>query len=150
MSDYDRRPAPRTVRDTFVPPAPAPIVRRVEVLPPEPHEVSPALPVQTVQKVTTSAVDRAKGFSIVSIPLAAMAGFVAFLVAVGLFSVPIVSGAALVVLFGTFAGVWLVAWIWHQSASPDGITLWTVILHYKLLRHEQKARLERMRKELDR
>lgn len=141
---------PRPVRDTFVSPAaPAPIVRRVEVLPPEAHEVMPALPVQTVQKLTTSAVDRAKGFTIVSIPLAAMAGFVAFLVAVGLFSVPVLSGAALVILFGTFAGVWLIAWIWHQSASPDGVTLWQVILHYRLLRYEQRARLERMRKELD-
>jgi hypothetical protein len=124
-------------------------VRRVEVLPPEAHEVTPGLPVQTVQNVTTSAVDRAKGFSIVSIPLAAMAGVVAFLAAVTLFSVPILSGAALLWLFGTFAGVWLLAWVWHVSASPDGVSLWQVLLHYRLLRHEQRARLERMRRELD-
>ena len=47
-------------------------------------------------------------------------------------------------------GVWLAAWVWHMSASPDGIGLWQVLLHYRLLRHEQRARLERIQRELDR
>jgi hypothetical protein len=79
-----------------------------------------------------------------------MAGFVALLGAVTLAGVPLVSGAALLILFGVFGAVWLVAWIWHMSASPDGVTLWQVLLHYRLLRHEQRARLERMRKDIDR
>jgi hypothetical protein len=113
---------------------------RYEPPPAQAHELTPVTPAQTVQNVTTSAVDRAKGFSIATIPLAAMAGFVALLGAVTLAGVPLVSGAALLILFGVFAGVWLAAWIWHMSASPDGIGLWQVLLHYRLLRYEQRAR----------
>ena len=137
-----RRPVPN-----YVAPDPAPIVpRRVDVLPPaQPHELQHAQPVQTVQRLDTSHVDRARGFTIASVPLAAALGLVAFLVAVALFGVPWLSGVALVVLFGVFGLVWLVAWLWYQSASPDGVALFQVLLGYRLLRHEQRARLERMK-----
>ena len=138
--------APRRPVPNYVAPDRAPIVpRRVEVLPPAAHEVQTAQPVQTVQRLDTSHVDRARGFTIASVPLAAALGLVAFLVAVALFGVPWLSGAALVVLFGVFGLVWLVAWIWYQSASPDGVALFQVLLGYRLLRHEQRARLERMK-----
>lgn len=150
--DDERAPATslgrRQVQQNFVTPGTslAPIVpQRVEVLPPAQHELQQVQPVQVVQRMDTSAVDRARGFTLASVPLAAALGFVAFLAAVGLFGVPWLSLAAVLVLFGTFAGVWLVAWIWHMSASPDGVALWMVLLHYRLLRHEQRARLERMK-----
>lgn len=110
-------------------------------------QIDAPLPVQTVQKLATSHVDRAKGFSIVSIPLAAGVGFGGLLLAVGVFSVPIFSMAALLTLFLAFLGTWLAAFLWYQSASPDGIGLWTVLLHYRLLSREQKARLRRMEDE---
>ena len=124
---------------------PKPIVRRIEA--PAPMQIDAPLPVQTVQRLTTSHVDRAKGFSIVSIPMAAGVGVGGLLIAVGIGAVPIFSMGALLVLFLSFLGVWLAAFLWHESASPDGVSLWQVLLHYRLLRHEQKARLQRM--ELD-
>jgi len=120
---------------------PKPIVRRVEAAP---MLVDAPTPVQTVQRLTTSHVDRAKGFSIVSIPLAAGVGLGGLLLAVGVFAVPVFSMAALLTLFLAFLATWLAAWLWYQSASPDGVTLWTVLLHYRLLSREQKARLRRM------
>ena len=105
------------------------------------------MPVQTVQRLATSHVDRAKGFSIVSLPLAAGVGVGGLLIAVGMGAVPLFSMGALLVLFLAFLATWLIAYIWHQSASPDGVTLWMVLFQYRLLSREQKARLRRM--ELD-
>lgn len=125
--------------------SPRPIVRRIE--PPAPMEIDAPMPVQTVQRLATSHVDRAKGFSIVSLPMAAGVGLGGLLLAVGLFQVPLFSMAALLTLFLAFLATWLAAFLWYQSASPDGVGLWTVLLHYRLLSREQKARLQRM--ELD-
>ncbi len=121
---------------------PRPIARRLE--PQTPMQIDAPMPVQSVQRYATSHVDRAKGFTIVSLPLAAGVGVGGLLLAAGLFSVPLFSMGALLVFFLSFLGVWLAAFLWHESASPDGVTLWQVLLHYRLLRHEQKARLERM------
>ena len=123
---------------------PRPIVRRYDPLP---LELDAPMPVQTVQRLATSHVDRAKGFSIVSLPLAAGVGLGGLLLAVGLFEVPLFSMAAVLTLFLAFLVTWLAAWLWYQSASPDGIGLWTVLLHYRLLSREQKARLRRMEDE---
>lgn len=120
---------------------PKQVIRRYE---PPIMEIMAPTPVRTEQRLATSHVDRAKGFSIVSLPLAAGVGLGGLLLAVGLFQVPIFSMAAVLVLFLAFLATWLVAWLWYQSASPDGVALWTVLLHYKLLRHEQRARLQRM------
>ena len=123
---------------------PRPIVRRYDPLP---LELDAPMPVQTVQRLATSHVDRAKGFSIVSIPLAVGVGLGGLLIAVGMGAVPLFSMGALLTLFLAFLATWLIAYIWHQSASPDGVTLWMVLFQYRLLSREQKARLRRM--ELD-
>lgn len=116
-----------------------------EILPPMDASRGQArLPVQTVQTVTTSHEDRAKGFSITTIPLAAGVGFVAFLAAVGLAGVPWLSWSALLVLFGVFAAVWAGAYFWHTLASPDGATILSIVLSYRYVRHEQRARLDRL------
>ncbi len=113
-----------------------------EVLPPMMPDARP--PVQTVQTVTTSHEDRARGFTITSIPLALAVGFVAFLAAIGLAGVPWMSWSALLVLFGVFAAVWAGAYFWHTLASPDGATILSILLSYRYVRHEQRARLDRL------
>ena len=113
-----------------------------EVLPPMMPDARP--PVQTVQTVTTSHTDRARGFTITSIPLALAVGFVAFLAAIGLAGVPWMSWSALLVLFGVFAAVWAGAYFWHTLASPDGATILSILLSYRYVRHEQRARLDRL------
>jgi hypothetical protein len=50
-----------------------------EILPPMHQEARP--PVQTLQTVTTSHEDRAKGFTMTTVPLAAVVGLVALLAA---------------------------------------------------------------------
>lgn len=144
-NDRDRRQMPANYVTPYAPgEAHRPAVLRVGSQAPAPMQVDAPMPVQTVQRLATSHVDRAKGFTIVSIPLAAGVGFGGLLLAVGVFSVPIFSMAALLTLFLAFLGTWLAAFLWHQSASPDGVTLWQVLLHYRLLSREQKARLRRM------
>ncbi len=118
-----------------------------EVLPPMMPDAGNgrvAGPVQTVQTVTTSHTDRARGFTITSVPLALAVGFVAFLAAIGLAGVPWKSWSALLVLFGVFAAVWAGAYFWHTLASPDGATILSILLSYRYVRHEQRARLDRL------
>ncbi|MCB0150888.1 MAG: hypothetical protein M9936_29055 [Caldilinea sp.] len=116
----------------------------VRVAAPAPLGIAAPLIVQTQQRLTTSHVDRAKGFSIVSIPLAAGVGVGGLLLAIGIYRVPVLSMTALLVLFLGFLGAWLIAYLWYVWASPDGVVLWQVLLHYRLLAREQKARLRRM------
>lgn len=143
-------PAPLAHRHNFVAPDPQPIVRRVsgEILPPD-HSISAPVPVQHDIQMHTSHVDRAKGFTIVSLPMAVGVGVGGLLLAVGLGAVPLFSMGALLVLFLSFLLTWLTAWIWHTSASPDGVALWTVLLHYRILSREQKARLRRMERDIE-
>jgi hypothetical protein len=126
---------------------PVPAARRPpalvgDVLPPIHQDTRP--PVQTVQTVTTSHEDRARGFTITSIPLALVVGFVAFLAAIGLAGIPWLSWSAVLILFGVFAGVWLIAYTWYTLASPDGATVLSILLSYRYVRHEQRARLDRL------
>lgn len=111
-----------------------------DVLPPE----APRSPVQTVQTVATSHVDRSLGFNLVTVPLAAVTGLVALLVAVALADVPLLSWSALLILFGAFVAVWGAAYAWHTLASPDGATILAILLAYRFQRHEQRARLDRL------
>ena len=113
-----------------------------DVLPPMHQDAKP--PVQTVQTLTTSHEDRAKGFTLATVPLAAVVGLVALLAAAGLFGVPWLSWSALLILFGVFAAVWGAAYFWHTLASPDGATVLSILLSNRYVRHEQRARLDRL------
>jgi hypothetical protein len=55
------------------------------------------------------------------------------------------SGLFLTITFGVFAATWLAAYFWNQITSVGGLGLATIVLHYRLLRFEQKDRLRRMR-----
>ena len=101
-------------------------------------------PVETRQIVKTDARDRAIGFNISTAGLAAIVALGGTLITVAGWGVPILSVATLATFFALAAVVWAGAWFWYNAASPDGIGLIGVLLHYRLLRHEQRARLERI------
>lgn len=101
-------------------------------------------PAASRQVIKTDARDRAIGFNISTVGLAVVVGLGGTLIAIAGFSVPVLSVATLAVFFGLAATIWFAAWIWYNAASPDGIGLVSVLLHYRLLRHEQRSRLERM------
>lgn len=135
-------------RDTYVPAVREPVrVRRIEVLPPEPAELQAPGTVQTQIDLHTSHYDRAKGFSLATLPLAGAVGVGAALIAVLFFELEVFSLAAVTVLFVAFMLTWLVAWVVYQLASPDGVSLFSAWGHYQLLRHEQRARLRRMERD---
>lgn len=115
------------------------------------HDPAPAAeamqlsaPVATQQIVKTDARDRAVGFNISTAGLAGLVALGGTLITVAGWGVPLLSVATLATFFALAAVVWLAAWFWYNAASPDGIGLIGVLLHYRLLRHEQRARLERI------
>ena len=101
-------------------------------------------PVETRQIVKTDARDRAVGFNISTAGLAAIVALGGTLITVAGWGVPILSVATLATFFALAGVVWAGAWFWYNAASPDGVGLIGVLLHYRLLRHEQRARLERI------
>ena len=111
---------------------------------PSPEAMQLAAPVATQQTVTTNARDRAIGFNISTAGLAGLVALGGTLITVAGWGVPILSVATLATFFALAAVVWLAAWFWYNAASPDGVGLIGVLLHYRLLRHEQRARLERI------
>ncbi len=104
----------------------------------------PAIP-QTVLLPQAGYEDRAKGFGIATAPLSIVAGFVAALVGVVGWQVPIASLITLLLALGGFAGVWLLAYVAHIIVSPDGATFFHVILTWGYLRREQSERFRRYR-----
>jgi hypothetical protein len=133
------------VRPNFV----APVRRRkVEAAPPEPQEMTLHPPVR-LESVAASETDRAVAFNISTAGLAAIVGVGGLLLAVVGWKVPIFSLAALAIFFSLAALIWAGAWLFHNLASPDGIGLLGVLLQYRLLRHEQRSRLDRLDSMMD-
>ena len=114
-----------------------------DVLPPI-HQVDTPMPVQTRQALTGDYKNRAEGFRIAMLPVAIVAGVLAVVAAVGLAGVPFLSYTALLWFFTAFCLTWLIGFAMHQWISPDGTALTMVLLHYRLLRNEQDARLDRL------
>ena len=133
----------------YVAAPPAPVVRRVEILPPEPGAIELHAPAQTIQRLNTSHRDRAVAFNISTLGLSAIVSLGGLLLIVAGWGVPVLSVTALAIFFGIAALTWLIAWLWFNAASPDGIGLIGVLLHYRLLRHEQRARLDRIDEMMD-
>ena len=88
-------------------------------------------------------VDRARGFSIATAPLAAATGFVVLLIGISAFGVPLLSVAALLLALGGFAVNWLIAYVTHTFVSADGALFLHTILAWGYLRAEQTERFER-------
>lgn len=126
-------------RSSFVPALrdPAPQIIEVEV-----NRELPAAPT-TVLLPKAGYEDRAKGFRIATAPLAAVTGFVAALVGIIGWSVPVASLATLLLALAGFAGVWLAAYIGHVLISPDGSLFMHTVLTWGYLRREQRERFRR-------
>jgi hypothetical protein len=97
-----------------------------------------------LHSVAQSEVDRAVGFTIGTATLAGVVGAGGVLVAAVGWQVPLASITALTIFFCTAALVWLSAWALHVLSGEGGIGLVSVLLQYRLLRHEQRARLQRI------
>jgi hypothetical protein len=89
--------------------------------------------------------DRAEGFSVATAPLGIVAGFVAPLVDIVGWQVPVASLVTLLLALGGFSLVWLVAYIAYLVVSPDGATFFHVVLAWNYLRREQRERHKRYR-----
>lgn len=114
-----------------------------DIMPPI-HQVDTPMPVRTAAMLTGDYRNRAEGFRIAMLPVAVVAGVLAVVAAVGLAGVPFLSFTALLWFFTAFCLTWLIGFGMHTWVSPDGIALTMVLLHYRLLRNEQDARLDRM------
>jgi hypothetical protein len=138
----------KSKRNTFVPAVVdrKPVrAQRMEVLPPEEHELAAPGLQRTVNTLSTTHLDRAKGFSLATLPLAVAVGVGALLIGLIFFELKLWSLAAVTTLFLAFLATWLIAWLAYQLTSPDGVNLFTAWAHYRLLRYEQRERLRRMR-----
>src|SRR5690606_37797506 len=88
-------------------------------------------------------VDRAKGFSNATGPLAGVAGIVAALVGILGWQVPIASLATLLLALGGFALVWLLAYVAYLLISPDGALVLHTVMGWRYLNREARERRSR-------
>jgi hypothetical protein len=128
-------------RNTFVPALqdPKPQIVEVEVM----REL-PSAPVSAPMP-HSGHVDRAKGFSIATAPLASVVGLVMAIVGVLGWQVPIASLATLLLALAGFALTWLTAYGLHVFVSSDGALFVHVLLAWRYLNTEQKERHKRYR-----
>jgi hypothetical protein len=134
---------PQRTKNFVAPDPPARKNERIDVLQ-EKMPQSLYAPVE-LKSIAQSEIDRALGFTIGTATLAGIVGLGAVLTAAVGWKVPLVSVTALTIFFVVAALVWLSAWTLHTLSSEGGIGLMSVLLQYRLLRHEQRARLERIR-----
>lgn len=132
-------------RPTFVAPEPrAEIVpARIEILPPEPYQIDVPLPVTSSSQVSGTHLDRAHAFRVAVTPLCFVAGILGVIVAVAGVGVPLLSLAVLGWFFTWFGSVWLVGWLLTLVVSADGIALFQAWAVYRILRTEQRERINR-------
>ena len=111
---------------------PAPVeVRRIE---------PPMAPVRTVQQVQTSRTDQAWGFSIKTTLLGAATALALVTIKYGILGHPVILAAAAGWIFGTYALVWLIAFIIDIAISPDGVSWMHTRELWRYYRAEQRHR----------
>jgi hypothetical protein len=136
----------RAARNFVAPAAPVAKPVRIEVLPPgELPAVAPAASLSS--EVSGSYQDRAKGFQIVTVPIALAFGAGSALVALLGFGVPLLSLPLLGVFWFAFLAWWLAGWLIHHLFSADGVALLHTLKGWQFLEREQRARLERYKQE---
>lgn len=84
--------------------------------------------------------DRAKAFQIRTKHVSIAAAVASVPVAVVGFSIPLLSLPILLWIFGTYAGVWILAYVWDVAASPDGVALIRTLAEAWEIRAERKER----------
>lgn len=100
-----------------------------------------AAPVSTQHvEMKTSAVDRALGFLIATLPLCgAFAITVVGIVVLG-FGVPLMSLPTLVIAFIVFVTVWIVAYLYTLYVSAEGVAMYEAQSKWDVIRTEQMLR----------
>jgi hypothetical protein len=88
-------------------------------------------------------VDRAKGFSLATAPLAGVTGFIVLLIGISAFGVPLLSVGALLLALAGFAATWLAAYGLHTFVSADGALFIHTIFAWGYLKREQSERFKR-------
>ncbi len=146
---YTKQPAPEPCTSiqrrppSFVAPEPAPKPVQIDVLPPSYELPTVAASAMLESRVQGSYQDRAKGFQIVSVPVALAFGAGIALVALLGFRVPLFSLPMLAVFWLAFLAWWLMAWALHLLFSADGVALVHTLRGWNYLEREQRARLKR-------
>lgn len=130
----------RQQRQTFVAPA---SVERYQPLPPEQRSAyEVAVPPTATQhiEVRTSAVDRAKGYLIASVPL--YGAFAIGVVAVGVLflGLPLWSFSAFVTLWLSFLLAWFAGWVVTLLLSAEGVAFYEARQKWKVVEREQAER----------
>ncbi len=88
-------------------------------------------------------VDRARGFTVSTAPLAGVVGFIVLLIGISAFGVPLLSVGSMLLALGGFAATWLIAYVTHTFVSSDGALFLHTILAWVYLRREQSERFRR-------
>ncbi len=91
----------------------------------------------------SSHVDRAAGFSVATMPLAATTGLVVLLIGISAFGIPVLSVAALLLALAGFSLTWLVAYVAHVFVSADGALVIHTVSAWAYLKREQAERHKR-------
>jgi hypothetical protein len=121
-----------------------------------PHRNVPAMPVnaEVVHTIDaplsatqhidmrTSAVDRAKGFLIASLPLYAAFSFLVLLIAVVGFGIPLFSIPALLIAWLSFVAAWIVGYGYTLTVSAEGVSLFEAKSKWGIIKEEQRRRWE--------
>jgi len=123
----------------YVPPMPA---RRAEL--PAQHSTTytiDAQPSAQLGSIThTSAVDRAKGYTIIQAPLAAIMAVLVLAVAKSLAGFPLLSFAAFLTFWISFAVVWLAGWGLTLLLSAEGVAFYEARRKWNVVEREQDER----------
>jgi hypothetical protein len=123
----------------YVPAHPEPV--KLEILPPYEARLDVAHTAKQEVIVSTSAVDRAKGYQIVLAPLSIALGLLAVLVSV-LFENQLFSFASLMIFWLTFVICWLVGWIITALATPEAVSFYSAKRQWDVIEREQLERWE--------
>lgn len=91
-------------------------------------------------ELRTSAVDRALGFVLATLPLCAFFSAVTLGICVAGFSVPVMSVASLIILSTVFAVVWTVAYLYTLSISAEGVSMYEAQSRWDVIKAEQAMR----------
>ncbi len=100
-----------------------------------------AAPVATQHvEMRTSAVDRAKGFLIASVPLYAGFALVVVLVCVFFAGVPLLSLPTLLIFWLSFVAAWVVGYTYTLSVSAEGVAHFEARSKWDVIKEEQRRR----------